>query len=59
MTDYICEDCGAIFDEPEVRRWTENHGNGIVEDWAMDICPVCGSEDYEEIDDDGDDEDSL
>ena len=53
MTDYICSDCGAIFDEPERQQWTENHGDGITEKWVTQVCPVCGSDEYEEIGEDG------
>lgn len=49
MKEYVCDDCGAIFDEPEVVRWEENHGEGMIEPWATCVCPVCGSEEIEPI----------
>lgn len=50
MTDFICEDCGAIFDEPETLKWYEAHdGEGKPERWALPVCPVCGSEEIEEL----------
>lgn len=57
MTKYVCEDCGAIFDEPEVKRWTENHGSEMQEAWAIPVCPECGSEEFEEIENDEFEED--
>ena len=44
---YVCADCGAVFDEPEVKRWKEYQDDGWVEDWAAYLCPVCGSEEVE------------
>ncbi len=59
MMNYLCENCGALFDEPECKCWRESHGEGIVEDWEIPVCPVCGDEDFEEIENDVYDEDSL
>lgn len=44
---YICPDCGCVFDESEVKVWTENHGlpGGFHETFYG--CPECGSG-YEE-----------
>lgn len=46
---YVCSECGIVFDDPAVKRWVERHGAGINEPWAAYVCPVCGSEDFEEI----------
>lgn len=38
---YICEDCGAVFEEPSV--YEDHHPYGMtyaVEEWAE--CPKCG-----------------
>lgn len=50
-----CSDCGHTFKEPVYDRFCENHGNGIVEPWIVKRCPVCGSDDIEEIEE-GEDE---
>lgn len=49
---YVCADCGAVFDEPEVKRWKEYHDDGWAEDWAAYLCPVCGSEEVDEREED-------
>lgn len=60
IIQYQCEDCGALFDQPDFKRWLETHDSeGAPERWAIEVCPCCGSEAFEEIDADGDDEDSL
>lgn len=48
---YVCESCGTIFDEPYIRRWKESHGDGMIEDWAEEVCPACFSDGFEEIED--------
>lgn len=40
---YRCENCGAEFDIPIVREWSEWHGDGPPEQWAEFACPECGS----------------
>ena len=42
---YRCAYCGAVFDEPDVAEWWEDHGHGMREHWVEDRCPECGSED--------------
>lgn len=39
---YICQSCGALFDEP--RRISERHGldYGPYEEWYC--CPICGGD---------------
>ena len=44
---YICKKCGEIFDEPDVMRFVEHHGE-YDEPWAVDYCPECGSDEFEE-----------
>lgn len=48
---YKCHGCGELFNAPEVRYET-------VECWGascrapFNACPVCGWDEYEEVDDD-------
>lgn len=44
--EYICEDCGRVFEEPY--RYEERHGftHGPFEKWS--VCPYCGSPGYRE-----------
>ena len=45
MSDYICRECGLLFDEPWTYQERYPAGDGYVsEDW--DVCPQCGSSDY-------------
>ena len=43
---YICEDCGVIFEEAEVRKHLERNGEEL--DPPSCHCPECGSEFFEE-----------
>lgn len=47
MSKWICEDCGAIFDEMDAdfreERDNGSEGHGEVM-WTEVICPVCGSD---------------
>lgn len=52
---YKCKDCGSVFDEPTVLRWTENHGDGMLEQWAEYHCPECGGTEVDEYWGDEDD----
>lgn len=51
---YVCDNCGARFEEPEQERTTYEHYFGA--EWSggipyvYEVCPDCGSEDFEEID---------
>lgn len=50
VTDmYKCNDCGAMFDEPATYRECvgEFWGTPAFEEFGS--CPVCESEDYEEV----------
>ncbi len=48
---YVCDDCGAIFDAPEIKRWKEYHEDGWPEEWAAEVCPICGCDGIEELQD--------
>lgn len=37
---YKCDDCGAVFSEPDTKQYTE----GII-----GYCPQCGSTDYDTV----------
>ena len=51
-----CNDCGADFDEPNVRiRWENLDGENGWQEWREKFCPYCGTED---IEDDVKDEDN-
>lgn len=57
---YICDDCGSVFEDDElkeVKEWSEAWGHPVYESFYY--CPFCGSDDYHayrehEIDDDED-----
>jgi len=38
MSIYYCNNCGQVFDKPDVKRVDENH--------YVDICTFCESEDF-------------
>jgi DNA-directed RNA polymerase subunit RPC12/RpoP len=43
----ICNECGAVFEEPRI--YYEHHPYGMgtaAEEWA--VCPVCGESGFEE-----------
>lgn len=44
---YICEDCGVIFEEAEIKRHLERNGEEL--DPPSCHCPECGSEFYVEL----------
>lgn len=44
---YICNDCGAVFEDFKVVREAHPYGMGVAfEEWAY--CPHCDSGDFEE-----------
>lgn len=44
-----CDWCGALFDEPDTRRITENlDGENGWWTHTEEYCPRCGSQDFEE-----------
>ena len=47
---YRCEVCGCEFDDPKVAY--ETHGLDHPPYEKIYLCPSCGSEDYEEVEDD-------
>lgn len=59
---YRCLNCEAVFEEPEVKEFTE-----MVEYWGAMVpmvtsevyCPKCGDEEFEEIDEIEEDEEEL
>lgn len=44
---YICENCGELFDSPDIERWVESRPVG-KEMMSEAHCPHCGSVDIEE-----------
>lgn len=53
MTNYKCNTCDHIFDEPYQVEHCESYpipfGNGFATELQhYGVCPECGSEDYEE-----------
>ena len=50
FTKYICEHCGEVFDEDEVREVYYDEGEGVMRGplYDHDECPHCGSEDISE-----------
>lgn len=45
-----CNDCGAEFDEPNVRVRLENmDGENGWQEWREKFCPCCGAENIEEV----------
>ena len=55
-TRWVCECCGAEFNEPDYVRWYEHHGE-FVEPWGSYRCPCCGSDEICESYDIYDEED--
>lgn len=44
---YICNDCGAFFEEPRITYESHDYGEGsALEEWA--ICPYCKENDFTE-----------
>ena len=48
LTRWVCNCCGAEFNEPDYITWYEHHGE-FVEPWGMYVCPCCGSDEIEDI----------
>ncbi len=44
---YVCEDCGAKFDEPYMIPSGFEHAFGFCREY-IPSCPVCGAEEIEE-----------
>lgn len=47
---YKCNDCGATFDEPKVVY--ERHGLDCPPYERWDVCPRCGENSFDEIEED-------
>lgn len=50
MTNYICLDCGEVFDDDDIERVMQWDGEGVMGGWHSmeDCCPSCGSDNIEE-----------
>ena len=50
FTKYICENCGEVFDEDEIKEVYTMEGEGVMRGplYDHDECPHCGSEDISE-----------
>lgn len=64
---YYCEDCGEIFEEPQIKHTTYESYYGVWSDFSshtpldLKLCPSCGSDnlspyeyDYEEEEEEND-----
>lgn len=47
MDDYICNNCGHTFEEPEM--YEEQHGFAYGPYEKFYVCPACGDSDFEEL----------
>lgn len=55
---FRCDWCGALFDEPDIRRITENlDGENGWWTHTEEYCPRCGSQDLEEAAEDDEEDD--
>lgn len=48
---FVCNDCGAVFDDPEIVEEDRGEFWGMPAYEEMCYCPHCGSEDFEECED--------
>lgn len=56
---FKCRCCGAIFEEPYVREWSEARefwGSVCYEEFREETCPECGDYDFIEYNEDEEDE---
>ena len=55
---YKCKSCGEIFDEPVTKSCylAEAWGRSIYEDY--DTCPCCGSDDFDEYNEEDDEDEN-
>ena len=60
MSRCRCCNCGAEGDTEELRRVRESRGEfwGVPCYEALYVCPCCGSDDIEEVEEESDDEDT-
>ena len=59
---YICHCCGETFQEPESKTWKEKlYMFDFMDEipCGVEICPFCGAEEPQEIDEDEDDEEEY
>jgi len=49
MERYECHNCHERFDRPHMAKGDRYEFWGAYEYMYYDVCPVCGSEDFEEI----------
>lgn len=49
MSNYKCNECDAVFDEPDTYRECVGEFWGTPAYEEFDICPVCKSDDIEEV----------
>ena len=53
MNRYKCSFCGEAFDEPHIDRARENlDGENGIWHYEAKTCPFCGSDDFEECEED-------
>lgn len=53
MNRYKCSFCGEAFDEPHIDRTRENlDGENGIWHYEAKTCPLCGSDDFEECEED-------
>lgn len=51
-----CRVCGSFIDEPSVYHYIEDmNGEGALQDFYIDYCPFCGSEELDTLPDLDDD----
>ena len=53
---YRCDHCDHEFDEPDRQEtWDayDAHGYVAVSYFDIEVCPYCGSESFDEVDDEG------
>lgn len=40
---FICDECGALFEDPVLEEYDEPMPDGFKEHWTVLHCPECGS----------------
>ena len=56
---YKCENCGCVFDEPNIRKYSETTEYwGVVETRTLEeeLCPECNDEDIREYNEEDEEE---
>lgn len=49
---FRCECCHTVFSDPRVISWRENlDGENGIEEVTEELCPYCGCEWFEEVED--------